>query len=80
MKIKQKDAYVPTCSHLSCDNSLLKPLPTGACICPVCKCVYRLVLVKFEPVCYAKHYPKKQLQNIVSQEKVYKKRKVKRKA
>ena len=45
------------CPH--CKTDLKLDEKTGALECPRCKCIFRLVLVRWNAKCYQKHYPEK---------------------
>ena len=55
----ESEKYIPTCNHPNCDNALLVLLPTGACQCPVCRCIYRVIMVEYDPDCHMKQFPHK---------------------
>ena len=57
-KVKSED-YVPTCTHPDCNNAKLQRLPTGACQCPICRCIYRVIMVEYDKKCYLKQFPQK---------------------
>lgn len=36
----------------------LKVKPTGAWQCPKCKCIFKVVIARWESKCFKKHHPK----------------------